>query len=421
MKTVFIVGYVWPEPKSSAAGARMMQLLNFFLEQGYNVIFGTTAQKTAHSEDLERIGLEAIKIELNNSSFDELLQKIDPEIVVFDRYMMEEQFGWRVSEVCPNALQILDTEDLHFLRKARQEAVKKGMEITPALLQSETAKREIASIYRSDISLIISEYEMNLLQKYFGVPENLLFYLPFMPKTLPQEQIEKLPKFEERQHFISVGNFKHEPNVDAAIFLKKEIWPLIRRKLPEAEFHLFGAYPTPQILQLNNEKEGFLVKGRAESVAEVLMKARVLLASLRFGAGIKGKFTDAMRAGIPCITTSVGTEGMKKDNLWNGFIADKTEDFASVAVELYSNRSKWKEAQKNGFEILEKKFSEADHKARFLEKLQELSFHLDEHRLSNFTGALLKQHFLRSTKHLSRYIEIKNKLENLSSKNRKHP
>ena len=86
-------------------------------------------------------------------------------------FITEEQFGWRVAENCPDAIRLLDTEDLHFLRKARQEVVNKNQELN---LFSETAKREIASIYRCDVSLIISEFEMQLLQETF---KNQCFFI----------------------------------------------------------------------------------------------------------------------------------------------------------------------------------------------------------------------------------------------------
>jgi hypothetical protein len=64
------------------------------------------------------------EIALNSSSFDVFVKQLQPSIVLFDRFMIEEQFGWRVAENCPNAVRILDTEDLHCLRLARQKAYK---------------------------------------------------------------------------------------------------------------------------------------------------------------------------------------------------------------------------------------------------------------------------------------------------------
>jgi hypothetical protein len=231
MKSILIIGYVWPEPNSSAAGTRMIQLLDFFQSEGYSVTFATTASVTIHIEGLKILGIRTVKIELNNSSFDDFIQNLQPEIVVFDRFMMEEQFGWRVSNICPDALKILYTEDLHFLRNFRENAFKNKNPDPIFLKESELAKREIASIYRCDLSLIISEPEMKLLQEQFNIPKNLLLYLPFLLNPITTDTIMQLPGFEDRQHFISIGNFRHPPNIDAVIYLRQEIWPFIQKQL----------------------------------------------------------------------------------------------------------------------------------------------------------------------------------------------
>lgn len=411
MKSLLVIGYVWPEPRSSAAGIRMLQLLNFFKTEGYEITFATTASKTETMEDLPSLGIRTAKIELNNSSFDEFLQQINPEIVLFDRFMMEEQFGWRISEVCPAALKVLDTEDLHFFRKARQEASKKRVELSEEVLQSDTAKREIASIYRCDLSLIISEAEMELLQKKFGVPSFLLHYLPFMQSTPSEEERRNVPGFDERNHFISIGNFLHDPNWDAVLNLKEHIWPHIRKELPKAELHIYGAYSGQKVQELHNKTEGFLVLGRACSALEVMQNARVLLAPLRFGAGLKGKFIDAMQTGTPAVTTTVGAEGMTVDDFWAGSIADDPMEFAKAAVRLYTNMNTWKRAQKNGFLILEKRFSKKEYSEFFKKRIGDLLSDLHGHRKKNFIGSLLQHHQMASTRHLSKYIEMKNRLK----------
>ena len=110
---------------------------------------------------------------LNCSSFDHFVQELNPSIVLFDRFMSEEQFGWRVAENCPDALRILDTEDLHCLRLARQKAVKENREFREADLFSDTAKREIASIYRSDCTLMIATEEITILQQQFKIDSSV--------------------------------------------------------------------------------------------------------------------------------------------------------------------------------------------------------------------------------------------------------
>ena len=123
-KRMLIIGLVWPEPTSSAAGWRMLQLVDLFISQGFEITFASAASKSEHSFPLASKGVMEVEIKLNDSSFDEFIKGLNPDVVLFDRFMTEEQYSWRVMQTCPHAIRILDTEDLHFVRQARQEAYK---------------------------------------------------------------------------------------------------------------------------------------------------------------------------------------------------------------------------------------------------------------------------------------------------------
>ena len=399
MKHLVIIGQVIPEPKSTAAGTRMMQLIGIFSEAGYKISFLTAANNVEFSEQIE-----VHPIEINQGSFDDKIKILDPDIVIFDRYVTEEQFGWRVSEHCPRAVKILDTEDLHFLREARHKAFKEKRDFNHNDLINGVFLREIASILRCDLSLIISEFEYELLTKTFRIDAEILFYLPFLA-----EEIEKnTTSFQKRQHFVSIGNFLHEPNWQTVLKLKK-IWKYIRKNLPEAELHIYGAYATEKVFQLHNEKEGFLVKGRAVSADEIFRKYRVLLAPIPFGAGMKGKLWESMKFGLPNVTSSVGAEAMSRDLPWNGFIEDSDEEFTNKAVILYTNESIWNQANENASVILEQVYCKTVHIQPFWTTLYKITDLLDNHRNTHFLGKILQHHQLNSTKYMSRWIEEKNK------------
>ena len=400
-KRILIIGFVWPEPKSSAAGSRMMQLISFFKMKGAKITFASTALDSEFSEKLKGVDLK--QITLNCTSFDKFVSELQPNLVLFDRFMTEEQFGWRVAQQCPNALRVLDSEDLHCLREARRLTVLKNNSFD---LNNDLAKREIASIYRCDVTLMVSEFEMELLQTHFKVPLFLLFYLPIWVEN----KILNLPSFEERSDFMFIGNFLHAPNHDAVVYLKEAIWPLLFEKFPEAKMSIYGAYPTQKIISLHQPKLNFHVIGRAESSFEVISKARVLLAPIRFGAGIKGKLLEAMKLGTPSVTSSIGAEAMNGDFLWNGFVADSPEDFVEKAIELYRNKSTWLDAQKNGFEIVKHRFSKDLFEVSFLEFIADKFENLEKYRNDNFTGLLLMHHYLQSTKYMAKWIEEKNKV-----------
>ena len=405
MNKLLIISSVWVEPNSSAAGSRMLQLIRFFLSQNYSIEYASTATVSEFSFDLADLGITTQFIQLNDSSFDGYLQEINPNLVLFDRFMVEEQFGWRVSNVLPNAIKILDTEDLHCLRKARQEAIKNNTSFDTLDFNSEIAKREIASIYRSDLSLMVSDYEMDLLQTVFQVPKSILFYLPICIEKFNAVQRD----FQTKIDFVFIGNFYHEPNWDSVLVLKNEIWPKLKDLLPNAKLNIYGAYPTQKVLQLHNPKEGFLIHGRAESAEEVIRSARVLLAPIRFGAGIKGKLLEGMKYGTPSVTTSIGAEAMCDNLTWNGFVENDYSEFISKAVLLYSNQEIWEQAVENGYEIIQQKFLFSIYKSKFLNTLNALQSNLDSHRNANFIGQMLQFHTLRSTEFMSRWIEEKNK------------
>lgn len=407
---ILILGTVWVEPNSSAAGSRMLQLIELFLNENYKVTFASTAQKSEKAANLTSLHVDEVTIELNSTSFDDFIIELKPTIVLFDRFMTEEQFGWRVAENCPNAIRILDTEDLHFLRKVRHQQLKKEEEFTnEALLKSDDTKREIAAILRCDLSLIISTYEIDLLTSVFKIDENILHYLPFLLDKIDENHSKKWKTFEQREHFVFIGNFFHKPNVDAVLTLKNEIWSEIREYLPKAEVHIYGAYVNQQIQELHNKKEGFIIKGFAENSKDVIENSRVLLAPLRFGAGIKGKLTEAMVCGTPSVTTTIGAEGMCDRFPWPGFVEDNFSDFALISAEIYRNKNMWQHAQETGVHVINYIYDKEKLSPLFINKIIEIQQNLESHRTQNFLGSLLQHQTLQATKFMSKWIEAKNK------------
>jgi len=405
---ILILGLQYPEPKSTAAGSRMLQIVSLLKSYGYEVHFASTQPKTTFSANLNNLQVKTYSIAINDNRFDYFIKNLQPKAVIFDRFITEEQLGWRVDEHCSKALKILDTEDLHFLRDMREFHLKKKEDNSENKL-SDKAKRELAAIYRCDWSLMISEVEIDILVNTYGINKQMLFYLPFVYET---EKLldDKTPTYTERSHFVSIGNFKHKPNHDMVQHLYKNIWPKIRIKLPKAEWHIYGAYCPEHIQQLHNPDKGVTVKGRANEVLPTLKNYKVMLAPLRFGAGLKGKCLDSMRAGTPSITTDIGAEGIASKDNWPGFIENHPEDFVQKAVELYTDELLWKIKQKQGFQILKAKFDVQLFKDEFQNKITESSQDLNVYRQQNITGELLKHHHHRSTKFMSLWIEAKNKV-----------
>ena len=423
MLNVVIIGYVWPEPNSSAAGQNMQSIITRCVSYNFNVSFLTAASESEHKADLSTLGVDTYSVALNCSSFNTLIEKLKPDVVIFDRYMTEEQFSWRVRESCPNAVRILNTEDMHSLRQARHDAVKRCGDAKYAALNSELAQREIAAILRSDLTLIISEFEMALLTEHYGVPKSQLYYHPLVVGPTPSYSTT----FEERAHFIHIGNFRHAPNWDAVLHLKQALWPAIKKALPDAELHIYGAYPPKKATQLHNDKQGFLVKGWAEDVTSLMASAKVLIAPLRFGAGIKGKLLDAMRCSTPSITTWVGVEGIisksknestecsSQTDLWPGAVCstditkpEVIQDYVNQAVSLYTNKDVWEFASLQAKKTLDI-FSAKQPDISLTDKMISLKNEIDGHRKTLFMQSLLWHQTLNASKYMSQWIEAKNK------------
>ncbi|MEB0045160.1 MULTISPECIES: glycosyltransferase [unclassified Pseudomonas] len=419
---VLVIGYVWPEPRSSAASGHVMQILEAFLQQGWKVTFSSPAGIGEHKADLAQLGIREVPIELNSSTFDVFVHELAPDIVLFDQFMMEEQFGWRVEQHCPNALRVLETSDLQSLRHARQQRLKERLKnsndtdnfselFAPALreefeLMAETdlALREVAALYRCDLSLMISEVEIELLVEQFKLPRHLLHWCPLMvdpPTATPAS-------FEDRAHFLSIGNFRHAPNWDAVLWMKTVIWPLIREQLPGAQLHIYGAYTPPKATALHNAAQGFHIMNWAEDALQVMSAARVCLAPLRFGAGIKGKIVDAMICGTPNVTTPTGAEAMHGEAAWPGAVTRTAREFADCAVQLYKDKTQWNQAQALGLELLLSRYQRHVHGPALIEKLLYCKEHMAQLRRNNFTGSMLRHHQHKSTQYMAQWIEAKN-------------
>ena len=410
MTHILIIGYVWPEPNSSAAGSRMLQLIELFLQQQWQVTYASPAAASEHGIDLEALGVSTVSITVNSSCFDHFVVQCAPDIVMYDRFIMEEQFGWRVEKHCPQALRILDTEDLHSLRHARHQALKQHRAMSQADLISDLALREVASILRCDLALMISAVEIELLRERFQVSDDLLHHCRFMLPAVDQQAQGQWPAFAHRQHFIAIGNFRHAPNWDAVLYLHQTLWPLIRQQLPEAELHIYGAYPPPKATQLHNPQQGFKVLGWTQDAEAMMRSSRVCLAPLRFGAGIKGKLVQAMQCGTPSVTSTIGAEAMHDDLLWSGLIADDPLLFVEYAVRLYQDPALWQQSQAQGVAIINQCYDQGSIGSKLVQRIEQLRQQLDQHRLNNVTGAMLRHHSMKSCQYMSQWIEAKNRL-----------
>lgn len=350
---------------------------------------------------------------------------------------------------------ILDMQDMHSLRHGRQELVwrmdqasqnenvqQDPLQVIPEVIDyvpsvdgngkdSDRLLRELASIHRCDLTLVCSPHEMDLLQREYGVPKDKLCLASFFvnPSSIFETNLtsstkqEQVSNDEEETKFIFCGGFLHDPNVDAVKVLLKNIWPRLRTMVPNDDassnrisLHIHGAYCPKSILQSHNPKDGIFVHGytpRLEDIFDNQTGRNVLLAPLRFGAGIKGKILDAWRYGMPVITTPIGSEGIvpqQDDDHFGGAVCLTVDDFCENAVALMLNTDGcYSKAQKDGFRLLRTEFHAGRNWDTVQQHLQALRHHdtLADSRQRDPIQAMLWHQSLRSTKYFSKWIEEK--------------
>ena len=395
---------VWPEFRSSAAGVRIWNIARILRGMGHEVVFGSSSRDGEWKEKLEKEGYRTLHCAPNSPDFDTALRALQPQCVIFDRFILEEMFGWRVSEVVPEAFQILDTQDLHSLRRIRERAKDEGAtqddleSFDPGLWKygEEDLLRELASIYRVDWTWVVSDFERDLLDLRFGLGADRVSVVRIPIETRVAESAE-------RRDFVWIGNFRHPPNWDAVLYLKNEVWPAIRALLPEACLEVFGAYPPRQAMEMHAPREGFLVRGPADDQYAELSRFRASLAPLRYGAGIKGKILDSWAVGTPVIATPIAAEGMTDGAPFGGWIASTPREIARACARAVSDDAEWvRQASAGRARIAELYSMEA-----VQTELERLWSRVEQGRPDNWIGRILRREDLQSRKYFSKWIELK--------------
>lgn len=437
------IGYVWPEPLSSAAGWHTTDLISAFQQMGYEGHLSAAASFTQYATTENRWaerGVRCHSIELNRSSFDTFIKDLQPEVVVFDRFVTEERFGARVFDACPQALRVVDMQDFHTLRKWRETCLEKILEaslhssnagalstssgVSPnasieKIFVEETKAdphllREVASLLRSDGVIAISDTEKRLLET-IGVPAEKITVFSYAPKKVSST----LPSYAQRKHFLFLGNQRHAPNADAIQVLCGGLWKAIRdaikntseRVLPE--LHIWGAYELPRSVEKKAEGEGIFFKGRYEGeTVELMQRYGGVLAPLRFGAGVKGKILEAWMAGTPVLTTDIGVEGLQNQSevLPTPAAPASIALWATRAMQIYGDENCWTQELERG--LLSAKMS-----LKVEEQTRELNKNLRKWRegrtetggLAGLLPGLLFSQLHASNRYFSKWIEEKEK------------
>lgn len=145
--------------------------------------------------------------------------------------------------------------------------------------------------------------------------------------------------FADRKDIYFVGGYQHPPNIDAACWFVKDIWPLIHRQMPDMRFHLIGSKAPEKIRKLGGD--GVVFHGFVDTLQPFLSGCKLAVAPLRYGAGVKGKVNMSMAHGQPVVGTPVAVEGMFAEHERELLIAEGAQAFADEVIRLYQDKDLW--------------------------------------------------------------------------------
>ncbi|MEO7040212.1 MAG: glycosyltransferase [Candidatus Elarobacter sp.] len=235
---------------------------------------------------------------------------------------------------------LYDTIDLHFVRLRRQAEVEGS---TDDASWRAIEDLELTCGRAANGTVVVSAAEADVLRAAGIAP------IAVVPTIHDIEPALDRP-FTATEGLLFIGGYNHVPNIDAAVWLVRDIMPAVWAALPGVHLTLLGANPPASVLALAGER--VTVPGYVRDVDPYFRAARIFVAPLRYGAGVKGKIGHALSYELPTITTSIGSEGFDFEHGATALIADDAEAFAASIVSLYENPVLWRRLATGAAEAL---------------------------------------------------------------------
>jgi O-antigen biosynthesis protein len=358
---VLIAAHFPPLYDQEGGSLRLKMLIDIIGEQGWPMVFASRSAKSAMpgvlSTETGRARYETAlrtagitRFAYGIAEVDEMMTELGTDL----RYaflsfpQVAHDFIPCVRAHCPTATIIYDMVDFHALRMAREAALKDDADLSA---KAEDIKViEVTAARAADITIAVSNNEKSAILDL--VPGAVVEVLPTIfptPTTLPS-------RVDERSGLFFVGGFWHQPNGDAVTWFVEKIWPQIRNQMPECRFRIAGSNPGDEVLALSTAP-GVELLGFVPDLTPLFDGARVFVAPLRYGAGVKCKLGQSLLHGLPAVTTSIGAEGMNLVDGQHALIADEPDIFASQVVRLLRDDALWTYLQAQGRALAQSAFS----------------------------------------------------------------
>ena len=373
-KKILIIEQRIPTPDRTSSSVRLQAMLDLIIDEGWNITFISNATPDHYHWIFVDVKSDIIKYEeslksknieffYGKESAINLLKDRGHEfqkvILIYPEIMSE--YAPLVRFYMPGAELIYDTVDIHFLRFEREYKLNKTNQLKKRV--EEYKKMELSNFQIADQIIAITKKEYDDIKKLAGAKSILI-----IPNIHEIHSEIDIPDFSLRKNLLFIGHYLHNPNSDAMLYFVKEIFPLIKKSIPGIKLIMIGSSITNEIKKLANkdiEAVGFV-----ENLDPYLNDARVFVAPLRFGAGMKGKIGQALACGLPVVTTSIGAEGMGLQNEKNILEANTPSSFAKRVVQLYNTPTLWRKLSLNGSRHIDKFYSKKTCK-QFIRKMLE--------------------------------------------------
>jgi O-antigen biosynthesis protein len=352
-KSVLFIDEQAPRPSHDSGSLRIFSLMKLFRDDNCAVSF---ISMDFEFSDISTPSLEAAGIQSphhHSTQEKNILAWLKKNagnfnLIIVSRVAVMDSLYAVLRKYAPAARLIFDTVDLHFLRETSEAALKQSSFLDKQAKLSR--EKELNLIQHCDETWVVSETELLLLNSI--CPEKTIRAISNIHAIYEQKN-----HFQQRQDIIFVGNFRHPPNHDGLQWFIESCWPLLSAELPDMKLHVIGAglgVSQQQALQKNN----IVFHGHVGDIQTVLDTARINIAPLRYGAGAKGKISQALACGLPTVATDIAADGMWLQHEASVLIASTAEHFADNIKRLYTDEIIWRKISGNGLKIAKQHFSE---------------------------------------------------------------
>ena len=350
-RVILIIDHYVPEPDRDAGSRTMIAVIKSLLSVGWVVKFWPENLRydPIYTSALQQMGVETL-YGPSVRSFDSWISanKDDIDVVFLSRATVARNFIQSVRRIIPNVPKIFYGHDVHFARMQAQARLIGDARLAAEADTMESQERALWKIV--DLVLYPSQEEVNMVK---ALERNVVarVMVPYCFETFVSRQDPP-----STLSLIFVSGFTHPPNADAAVWFVERILPLIRAQVPRVKLSLIGSNPTDGVRALAGA--GVAVTGfvTEASLAAFYRTARVAVVPLRFGAGVKLKVVEAMRMGVPVVTTTVGSQGLP--GLADvATVHDELHAFANACVTLLQDDRAWRKQSAAQSEYVRRAFS----------------------------------------------------------------